>query len=266
MQTLPELAFIITRHISNISHKDMWKECIRCIRKHYMDAPIIIVDDKSDQTLIEPFEDHEISLMQNVKIIQSEFPGAGELLAYYYYHKLRPLQKACILHDTMFIQKPFEDNTIKTLSSVKYLWEFPAYCTPVFDKKNNEYVQEQHDILCKLNYSFEIIDHFFSFRWKGCFGVASLITLEFLDKLQNKYHIFNMLPYIRDRDDRQVSERSFGIIATYELKQNNSLDLDNISVFGDISANNPNAFKYSFDDYMSQARPDMPIIKCWSGR
>lgn len=263
MQFLSDLAFIITRHVSKPAHKDMWKECIRCIREHYPEAPIIIVDDKSDQTLIEPCE----YVDANVTTIQSEFQGAGEMLAYYYYYKLRPTEKACIIHDSMIIQRSFDNDTIQHLENVKYFWEFPTYCTPLFDKKNTDYVQEQYNILYNLNHNTELINHFFSQHWKGCFGVASLITLTFLDTLQEKYNIFKMISYINDRDDRQVSERSFGIITTYELKNQNKLDLNNISLYADICASHPHAFKYTFDHYISSdTKLNIPIIKCWSGR
>lgn len=68
-----DLIFIITRCVRKEEHNRLFKECYKCIRNHY-DNPIYIIDDNSDQKVLEDYP------MSGVEIIQSEFPGAGEIL------------------------------------------------------------------------------------------------------------------------------------------------------------------------------------------
>ncbi len=74
--------FIITRHVNSEQTNNYWNHSVKLINTFYPNTKIIIIDDNSNQDLVKA--DFEYP---NVQIIQSEFPGRGELLPYYYYIK-----------------------------------------------------------------------------------------------------------------------------------------------------------------------------------
>ena len=88
---MKEFGFIILRHVSKPGHNRLWINCYQQIRKFYK-AAIVIIDDNSKQSIVK-----KIPLI-NCTIIQSEFPGRGEILPYYYMFKKKLFGKALILH------------------------------------------------------------------------------------------------------------------------------------------------------------------------
>lgn len=257
---MQELGFIFTRHIRNTEHKDMWKTCLRCIRKHYIDEPVIIIDDASDVSLIDALDTDDQILMQNVTVIESEYPKAGELLSYYYFYKLRPFKKAVIIHDAMFLQKPL--NMIDEIDDYRFLWYFDNFCR--WDKDCHPHVVRflhsnilQNTALLKQLYVSD--------DWNGCFGVSSVICLDFMTTLQDKYNILGLLPYIKNRDIRSAIERIFALVCICEKHY----DKYCLSLFGNIH-HYKYTFGYSYDNYikdsLSVREDELYIIKCWSGR
>ena len=52
--------------------------------------------------------------------------------------------------------------------------------------------------------------------WYGCFGLMSITKLSFINKLQEKYNLFNTMNYIKIRRNRAEMERVFGLLCCYE--------------------------------------------------
>ena len=75
--------FIITRHVNSELTNKYWNNCVKCIRRFYPYRKIVIIDDNSNKDFVKSFYNFD-----NVEIIESKFPGRGELLPYYYFHKL----------------------------------------------------------------------------------------------------------------------------------------------------------------------------------
>ena len=120
-----EYGFIVTRCVRSETHSYLWKECYSYIREHFPTASILIIDDHSNQTLI----DQAFSgAMTKTTVIASELhPGAGEILPYYYYYKQdkdKPaFRKAVILQDGMFIiEKEPIASAIKATNDYRFLW------------------------------------------------------------------------------------------------------------------------------------------------
>ena len=59
--------------------------------------------------------------LPNVTYIKSEFKGRGEILGYYYFYKLRPSERAIILHDSVFINEHIQHNSH---NDCEFLWRF----------------------------------------------------------------------------------------------------------------------------------------------
>ena len=236
--------FILTRCVKAPQHEVAWRECYDSIRRLY-DCLIIIIDDNSKQNLIKDKE------LVNTIIINSEFPGAGEFLPYYYFYKLKPFDKAIILHDSMFVQKEINIDNI----DVKFLW--------YFDTHRHDNAKFEKSLFEKLNHSKELIDFYNQkTKWYGCFGVASIISYDYVQLLNDKYNFFILKNFIRNRLMRCALERVFATIAFYE----GQVELSNCSLMGNILKYSPN-FSFRWDHYVrTKIHRDKKIMKIWFGR
>lgn len=216
------IGFIILRHIKTILHNEIWQECYNCIRRFYPKHPIIIIDDNSYNGFISELID------DNLEIINSEYPGKGELLPYYYYLKnYKKFDTAVILHDSTFINR-YVDFT-KEVNQC--LWSFKSY-----KGKTKMSESEEKNMINNLSNSEKLLKLYSNKNeWNGCFGSMSVIQIDFLKMINNKYNILNLLPLIKTRNDRMRLERIFGLIMTYENNKRTSL-------FGDIHG----SFKYNY--------------------
>ena len=238
-----KLGFIILRHVSKPEHDKIWIECYKCVREFYND-PILIIDDNSNYEYISNID------LVNTEIVKSEFPGCGELLTYYYFHKQDKFTRAVILHDSMFINRYYDFNKID--QAVKFLWHFHYH-----DQDCHFIIQ---GMLSQLNNSKDLI-RFFRRKtyWHGCFGAMSIIDKETLSYIVEKYNLFTILKNINTRKERESCERVFAILCFYEKLVNKN----NCSIYGDIH-NVEHMFDLSYDKYMS--KKNQTITKIWNGR
>src|SRR5690606_29192324 len=108
--------FVIIRHVDSSITDEYWKHCYSSIRNFY-DNPILIVDDNSNKF----FLNDNITLI-NCQTVNSEFTTVvGELLGYYYFHKTHFVEKALVIHDSVFIKKYIDFNVY---GNAKTLWSF----------------------------------------------------------------------------------------------------------------------------------------------
>lgn len=221
LQPLEEFGFIITRYVNSEITNEYWINCIRCIRKHYPSNKIVIIDDASNYNYI---KNPDETLLSNCIFIQSEYPRRGELLGYYYFYKNKFFQKAMIIHDSAFIHQYID---VAGITDCKFLF----HATHNHDD-NNTIIY----LLNKLNHSTSLIEEYWKKeKWEMCFGVQSVITLNFLEKLQEKYNFFNLLNHVLSREMRMALERVFGLLVFGLLSSENCSLKQDPSIFGDTS-------------------------------
>ena len=249
--------FIITRHVNSEITNRYWNHSVKLIKKFYPLKKIVIIDDNSNQNFVKADYDYK-----NIEIVQSDFPGRGELLPYYYYLKNKYFENAIILHDSVFIHKRI---TFEKLNGINVLplWHFNSDNENIDNSKriinvlNNKYIL--HD---KLKDEIRIgmpID-----RWFGCFGVQSYINHNFLLYVEQKYKITNMISNVLNRSDRCCLERIMGCIFYTESPK----ILKTKSLLGDITRH-INWRKYTFEKYISHIKKGTiprEVVKVWSGR
>jgi len=260
MVSASDYGFIISRHVTNEKTNNYWNQSVRLIRTFYPLKKIIIIDDNSVQEFVKADFDY-----RNLEVIQSEYPGRGELLPYYYYYKYRWFPNAVIIHDSVFFHKRVNfEKYVAAHNSVVPLWHFSP------DKEN--FVNSLR-IVSHLKNNGDIKRHLVGHDinilgmtktgWRGCFGVQSFINLNFLLYIQKKYALFQMLGWVKTRSDRCCLERIMGIIFSIEAP-----DLAKIpSVFGIIFQYMD--WGYTFDQYMADIKKGVairPVIKTWTGR
>lgn len=250
--------FIISRHVNSEQTNEYWNQSVKLIRTYYPSKQIVIIDDNSKQEYIKAEDEYK-----NVTIIQSEYPGRGELLPYVYYLKYKWFPNAVIVHDSLFIHKriPFEMFKLPVLP----LWHH------IYDKENvnnilriSRALRNNHSLIKKINGNEMKILGFRNDIFYLCFGGQAYIQLTFLEYLQNKYNITNLVSVISNKTDRCALERILGLLFCQEYPKLTKIK----SLFGDILIKERN-FSYNYNDYIKdiqQRKVIHPFIKVWTGR
>lgn len=233
------IGFIVLRHVRNERHGKFWKTAYDSIRKLYPKNPIVILDDNSDYTFI---SEEEEKSTYNTLFLQSEYPGRGELLPYYYYAKLKFADTVYILHDSVFLNRHLEEN----IDTHKPLWSFEHW----YDNET-----EEKRILRSFNNSDELVEFYDrKDQWKGCFGCMTAITHSFVKMLDDRYDFSKALEVVNTRETRSQFERVIACIIQYHERKD--------SMFGDIFAYCP--WGIQFEDRESFSH--LPVVKTWATR
>lgn len=252
--------FIITRHVNSEKTNKYWNHAVKLIRTFYPLRKIIIIDDNSKQEFIQSEHNYD-----NLTIIQSEYPGRGELLPYIYYLKYKWFPNAVIIHDSLFIHKKIRFETFSM--PVIPLWHH------IYDKENIHNIirlasslKHNNLLIKKIIKKDEMVINFgFSNdNFDLCFGGQCYIKLYFLEMLEKKYGISNLVNVIYNRTDRCSLERILGLLFCQEYPKLKLIK----SLFGDIIAQ-PRAFSYTYDDYhndLTKRKVIKPFVKVWTGR
>ena len=256
-----EYGFIMTRHVNSETTNKYWNHSVKWLQYFYPYRQIVIIDDNSHSAFVKADREYK-----NILVIQSEFPGCGEWLPYYYFLKRRFFQNAVIIHDSVFFHKriPFEKIP---LSSVLPLWYFHS---------DTENVQQSIALVRRLKNHYILYQKLsrettFStlempqYKWYGCFGSQCYINHTFLSRINDKYNLCDALtPHIKTRADRCCLERILGCIFFIE----NAYLYKTKSLLGDIMKYQ-NWCELTYDKYIEhfhQLKGKKPVIKVWSGR
>jgi hypothetical protein len=255
-----DFGFIITRHVNSEKTNRYWNQCIKLIRTFYPFKQIIIIDDNSNQQFVKAQFPYK-----NLTIIQSEYPGRGEILPFFYFLKYRWFPSAVILHDSLFVHRrvPFEKFNMPVMpfwhhiydkENINNLIRIASFLNHSKQLINKLQVHEDVNILGlqKLN-SFNLV-----------FGCQCYIKLSFLELLQNKYNISNLVNVIHNRTDRCGLERIIGLLFFLEAPYLAKCG----SLFGDIIFKYK-SFGYSYEEYQNDLRLQKvlyPFVKVWTGR
>ena len=255
---MSKYGFIITRHVNSEQTNKYWNQCIKLIRTFYPLNKIVLIDDNINNAFIKA--DHEYC---NVIYIQSEYPGRGELLPYVYFLKYKWFQSAVIIHDSLFVHSKIRFELFNT--PVYPLWHH------TYDKENLHNIlriasclTNNNVIMKKLNNNNINILGLNNDTFNLCFGCQSYIKLNFLELLENKYKITNLVNVVHNRPDRCALERVMGLLFCLEYPKLLKIN----SLFGDILTKYRCTI-YNFNEYISDFKNNKlkyPFIKVWTGR
>jgi hypothetical protein len=245
--------FVILRNIRNPADNDLWITSYNSIRKFYTNK-IIIIDDNSSMNTVN-------GKLYETDILYSDYPGAGECLPYFYFLMHRWADRMIFLHDTMFLHRRFLQHEVDT--TLQFHWHF--------NPTDKEYVPRIQQLITSLKHHEPLLPHLSPesrSQWKACFGVACVIDLSVVNLLEEKYKLFSTtVLMIRNRKDRQMMERLFGLVVFHE----NLVTTDKCSAFGDI-LNYPKCFESQDTTVktatyeVEQAGYNTAILKVWRGR
>lgn len=241
-----KFGFLILRHVNSLKTNNLWYNNIKNIRKYYRNK-IYIIDDNSNYKYVDSNNNYI-----DIELIQSNYHQRGEILPYYYLYIKQLFNRCLIIHDSVFINK-YIDFT-KYNDEIYYLWHFDHNCNNLIDENK----------MMKILNNEKIIEKYDEKKWYGCFGVQTLISYNFVEKLQNNFKIFDLLKYIDNRSKRMNFERVFSVLCT--LLDNNIFE--NESLYGNI--HNYMEWGYNYDKYIADENKDIlkkyDLIKIWNGR
>ena len=241
---IEKVGFIILRHVNNSVTNEYWKECYRCIKQNYPKNRILIIDDNSDYNYISNLP------LDNTMVIRSEFPKRGEFLPYYYFLKTKFCETAVIVHDSVFIKKYINFN----VKNYRMLWHFEKESI-----SDPESFHSQKNMILKMDNSKLI--HFYNTKdtglWEGCFGAMTVITYDYLKKIDSEFRISCLIPHILCRNDRCAFERVLACLLQINYKSR--------SILGRIHTYCK--WGLTYDEYLNmQYNKYLPVIKVWTGR
>jgi hypothetical protein len=250
--------FIISRHVTSELTNKYWNHCIKQLNTLYPIHQIIIIDDNSNQEFVKEEDQYK-----NITVIQSEFPGRGELLPYYYFYKNHYFDNAVIIHDSTFFQKKCAFIKLEQSPQIKVLplWHFDhdKYANSNNTLRIAQSLQNRAKVIELIQYN--AIENPKD-KWSGCFGIQSYINYNFLSSLQSKYNIFNLLNVVHCRQDRCSLERIFAVLFTIEYPEITKIK----SLLGPIS-NKKYRWGLTYSNYiLYKNRTHVPIVKVWTGR
>jgi hypothetical protein len=160
----------------------------------------------------------------------------------------------------MFLNRRFRDSELT--DDIKFHWHFNSIGELHNFNKINNFIA-----FLKHNKELQAYASDIDAKWYGCFGAASICSLDTLQYIEEEYNIFKSLVLsIKTRGDRESFERIFGIVLYYE----GIFTGDNCSNFGNIMK-----YPYAFEannnfegaaNILRDARYDTAIIKVWRGR
>jgi len=246
-------AFVIIRHIRNSVQDGYWKLCYQHIRKYHQDK-IYIIDDNSSYPIDVNYP------VTNCEIIRSQYPRRGELLPYYYGYVDKWAQNLIILHDSVFINQPI------TMSTQDCIFLFD------YNQPREWYIDgDVVNLISKLNNSERLLElHSDKSKWKGCFGIMSIVNWNYLEMINKKYNYFQiMLTWVVDRNARMCLENVWGCICWFELVNVETLhgDIGEYCLeLGNIL--NVNMVQLTFQQYLDRKFEfdQYPIVKVFSQR
>ena len=215
--------FIILRHVCSIATNNSWKECYNSIRKYYNNK-IVVIDDNSDPSFLT-----EINII-DYTLIKSEFIKRGEILPYYYYIKNKFCERVIVVHDSMKFNQFYDFANIGNYNNFTRIFSFPntSYTIDIGYFKEMCTFIKNGNLLYK--YHMNNINNMF-----GCFGVCYVIDYNYLERIEERYNISNLVKYINTRAKRQTLERFLSCL--FEMDKYNTKFKTRNDLFGSIFTN-----------------------------
>jgi hypothetical protein len=242
-----KFGFIILRYVNSEITNYYWIHCYNCIRNFYKNK-IIIIDSNSDSKFLKTPDN-----LINCTIIDSEYPGVGEISCLYYFYKNHFFEKAVIIQDSIFIH---DEINFENYHDVIFFWHVvTGEQGPDCLRDHYDEIVEFLNKLSKFQDNSKMMNDILDFRktndWEMCFGPSFVIDYNFLIELENEFSLFDLLKYSNEfcyAKYRQAFERFFGLLCYYKKKD---LKNKNPSFFGNIFRYHIE-FGYPFENYIRE--------------
>ena len=237
-----DYTFVILRCVKNLSYSKFWIYCYESIRKFHPNNKIIIIDNGSNYRFIQNVE------LKNTTLIQYNKNNSGEILPFYYFLQHKWSKYIIYLHDSMYLNRPLCAEKLN-VEHFRFFWHF---------------YPGGHDNRRTINHQLNLLDNSEPLEklfikknpqdWFGCFGLSCVMSLEFLEFIEEKHKFTNLVQHINNRNDRKGLERILGLLCSYY-----HLDAVSDSYFGPVCVC-PNFGKNTYQDHICKTEN----VKLWN--
>ena len=221
--------FIIAGCIREESHLTSLNDCLSSIRQfHPTNKCVVVVDFTSDKRLVKKITENFPNVIFELET--PNYPADMQLLKFFKEKKY--FDTAILLQDSMRVLNEFKVEDISDILDIQYLWHFNNHrvhwdiiIEPYTDYNRKNNIQTHNDFIlhiieslpetnfkeyCKITYPQKEL-------WSGCFGCCSIITYDFLKKLNEKTDIINIQANMTTNRLRRVIESIFSLACEYTI-------------------------------------------------
>jgi hypothetical protein len=257
--------YYIMTHIRDPVDAFCLERCINSIRLHDKNYNIVVVNDKSPlQDMFNKIKNAHANDQKIQFIVNTQYPGAGEIYPYWFNTQNRLFDVFVTLHDSMLLKRAIPGEVWEG-HKCSFLWYFPKF-------QQMRHITDSLTNICEnLSCGKQILNMYGQPNlWVGCFGSSMLIRQEFLDVLFSKYELDKLMNYIKNRTHRETCERIFGIIICSELGRdvvkNSSLN-KNIFDYPKAYYIKNNHATLTYNEFVSKYKDYKGfMLKVWRGR
>lgn len=221
-----ELGFIIPSYCDSDLHLAQLNRCIHSIRRFHPNETILVINDYSKVDISSITNQYN-----NIQIIDSPCKGAGDMVTYMVYRDHPLFKKAVIIQDSMALEKKID--RLETIDTIQYLWYFTNHRLhwSIIEEPQNEYnishnIKNHDDLVLHCIDTLVQKEDFKKFakdlyhekdKWSGCFGCLSIVNYSFLEELNNKTGIIEILSQMNNNRLRRAAESIFALACLFVL-------------------------------------------------
>lgn len=234
---ITEFGIVIPTLITNNEQLNALIHQIEILHSYYPDTSIVIIDDYSTLSLNDYLGHYPF-----IKIILSYQKGLAELLPYDFLFKSHMFHKILFLSDKYFMKQKLDVSQVNSIKFIKYsnnhLTDWSIIEEPITDYNILHEIKTHDDkILDLMKKSYEETHPFYQYfkniyfqkeKWVVCFSIMSVITINYLIRLQAVTNIMCLFPNIKTRRDRMAMESIFAIACLYT----GDIDINDCSLHG----------------------------------
>lgn len=226
---MSDFCFIIPSYCKTQQHLQQLRKCLSSIRRFHSN-PIVINDDFSDIQI-----EHHLQDFRNVEVVTSFTRGGGDMTTYHQWrwmleHYEGPRwNHAVIMQDSMNLEAPLEN--VEDIGTLRHLWYFTNHRLHWSHIKEP---QTEYNIANNIKVHDDLIMHCIerdvkdkSFKewllymypqkhlWSGNIGCQSIICRWFVNHLNDKTGIVDIMCKYNDNRLRRVAESLFPLAVQY---------------------------------------------------
>ena len=224
---MPSFGFLVASHLTCEEHKNCLVECIESILKFYKQYQIVVIFSGETHTYL---KEQIFKLYTEIKYETAT--GAASSSSLYFLKKNRYFDIAVTLQDSMTILKEFDVSAIDT---VKYLWHstnhrihWSSIKEPEteFNIKNN--IKTHDDLILYFVKNVIKDDYFRQYclntymhkdMWVVCFGPCVIIRTSFLDILDSKTGLIDLMFALQNHRERRAGESLLALACQYAVNK-----------------------------------------------
>ncbi len=222
---MKSFGFIIPSYCDSDIHLSQLRRCLKSIRNHHSEK-IIIIDDYSTKDINLVVVDFD-----NIEIMKSPVKGAGDMVTYHLMKEHHLFDKAIIIQDSMTLEKKLD--RLDEIDTISYLWYFTNHRhhwdhieEPQDDYNIKHGIKVHDDLLVHCIDTLIEKEEFKKFaqdiyfqknKWCGCFGCLSIVNYDFLETLNNKTGIIDIMLKMNNNRLRRAAESMFGLACLFTL-------------------------------------------------